>query len=159
MKKIALVTTIVILFANIAFCQAAGAGYKGGNDSLMRKIVRSILKSKNPTIWTDSNIYVLAFIEINRDGKIQNLTLTSFKDTVFTKSVFNTIIQTEGHWYNNTNASQFFEIPFLFLYSSDGDKEVIDRIPTMDISHYVNGSLTNYVKLRPVRVICYPSQR
>ncbi len=106
--------------------------------------------------WGDSSIFVISFFEIDEKGEIVNMTITSIKDTICTNIVANAVMSTKDNWINNTGRSQYFEIPFYFLFSKPGISEVVDKVPMINTTHFKDGEKVKYTRLSPITIISYP---
>ena len=159
MRKVSVLMSFLISILSLVNAQNKIAGYKGGNDSLIRIITKNLMRGEAAIEWGDSSIYVIAFFEVNEKGEIANLTLTSIKDTIGINIVANAIFGTKDNWMNNTGRSQFFEIPFYFFSSKSSAKPMVDKVPIINTTYFKDGEKTKFTMLSPITVISYPPVR
>jgi hypothetical protein len=159
MRRVVISIIFLLSISNIVNAQNKNAGYIGGNDSLVRRVTKYLMKVENVFEWGDSDSYVIAFLEVNEMGKVKNLTLTSIMDTICTNIVANAILNIKDNWINNSGRSQFFEIPFYFQSSKSGERQVLNKVPIITTTHFIDGEKVKYTRLSPIIVISYPPVR
>jgi hypothetical protein len=156
MKKRVLAIVILIAINYLAIGQNEKIGYKLGYDSLVRIIDRNLSK-KCDISKLDSNAHVIAFFEVVKGGTIEHITLTSMNDTTLSQCIYDLIMQTNGNWITGKETTCYFEIPFDFIHV--GNDNILPRIPLVNVAYYENGAMTNFVKLKSILTVIYPSVR
>jgi hypothetical protein len=151
MKKNIITTLVTLIIATAVFSQSDG--YKWGSDSLRRSLIKAEMK-QNPLF--DSNSYIIAIIEIDPGGKLGNVQLTSFKDTVLNKIVLNTVWKTKNDWLNTSNVNQYYEIPFYFMRVES--HEDIKKAPLIYSIRYIDAMKVEYNHMNPIILEQYPDQ-
>jgi hypothetical protein len=102
-----------LLITNTSLSQSEKVGYKGGEDKLIANLKSYLIKYIYREL--DSNLCVIAVVEINRNNQIENVLLTSFgNDSLYSTFAYKAIMKTKNNWINGTMGDLFFEFPFIF---------------------------------------------
>ncbi len=68
MQRVIILIIFLLSITNLVNAQNQIAGYKGGNDSLIRKVTKNLMKGESTVEWGDSSLFVIAFFEVDEKG-------------------------------------------------------------------------------------------
>jgi hypothetical protein len=129
--------------------------FKDGIKVFQKRISREIDKSFYMTNITH-NIYVNVNMTINGEGKIKRIDFSSVDDSVFSKILYDALMQTDGGWVNSSKEDQIFNIFFEVRYAVNAiDKEAPIKCYS-DI--YEDGKLKKVTRHEKFQVIVYSTQ-
>lgn len=142
----------LIFFSNPVFAQVKDSAYYKGNLPLIIKTIRKINRHFAPD--TDTTYSMLAIIEINTRGKLENLQVSSFKSSVLSDTIYNILLATKDDWVNDTGSNLFFELPVYITHIDDKNRE--DSAQIVKTILYHEGKMVNTIKLGPIICQIFP---
>ncbi len=144
-----------LMYSNAAQAQSKDSSYYKGNLQLIKKTTRKIMRKFSPE--SDSAYGILAVIEINTKGKLENLLVTTFKNSNSADIIYNILLETRNEWVNNTNSNLYFELPIYIIHVYDNNKE--DAVPFITTMQYNEDKMASYIMLDPIYDKIYPTVR
>jgi len=136
----------LMTYSKPAAAQSKDSSYYKGNLPLIIKTIKKI----NRSFFSESDFAysILAVIEINTKGKLENLQISTFKSSDLPDTVYDILLATKNEWVNNTNSNLYFELPIYIIHVYDDNRE--DSLPIITTLYHNENEMTSYIKLDPI---------